>query len=427
MIQGGEPVASVVDRAAPGTDPHAPVALHARQGPLHGASRPNSDRREAVVLKEDTKVAGGTSVDTALDAPRQRSARWGPIPSLDGLRALAVLIVVVSHAGYGETIPGGLGVTIFFFLSGYLITTLLLDEREGTGQINIGHFYQRRAFRLLPSLFVTLLVAYVLVGLGRIQGGISWQGVGSQVFYFANYYSIFFDHGGTTPAGTGILWSLAVEEHFYIIFPLLMFAVLRVAGARRFLIGLFVALCVAALLWRSWLVTRPGFDELRTFYATDTRFDSILFGCILALWRNPARSQRDPTRAVMRRVDWLLCAGAAALLLATIMYREPHFRESWRYTLQGLALMPLFYYAILHPATGPFRLLNTRVLARIGVLSYGIYLIHYIVLELVSSSSDVQLPNSVRAALTLAIAIGFAVFLDRVIDPYFRRKRAALR
>ena len=213
----------------------------------------------------------------------------GPIPSLDGLRALAVLIVVVSHAGYGETVPGGLGVTIFFFLSGYLITTLILDEQGRHGTINVPHFYLRRAFRLLPPLFVTLAIAYSLVAVGWLDGGFSWQGLGSQIFYFANYYTIFIDEGGTTPAGTGILWSLAVEEHFYIVFPVLMFIMMRFANARRLLIGLFVGLCILALAWRVWLVSRPGFVEIRTYYSTDTRFDSILFGCLLALWRNPAR------------------------------------------------------------------------------------------------------------------------------------------
>ena len=92
----------------------------------------------------------------------------GNIPSLDGLRAISILIVLVSHAGYGSVVPGGLGVTIFFFLSGYLITTLLMDERERLGRIHIGKFYLRRVLRLFPPLLVTLAVAYSLVWLGRL-------------------------------------------------------------------------------------------------------------------------------------------------------------------------------------------------------------------------------------------------------------------
>src|SRR4029077_12459985 len=143
----------------------------------------------------------------------------GAIPSLDGLRAISILIVLVSHAGYGTVVPGGLGVTIFFFLSGYLITTLLLDENKRSGRINIGKFYLRRVFRLFPPLLVTLVIAYSLVALGLLDGGISWAGVLAQLLYFANYYGLFFDPGNTTAAGTGILWSLAVEEHFYMVYP----------------------------------------------------------------------------------------------------------------------------------------------------------------------------------------------------------------
>jgi peptidoglycan/LPS O-acetylase OafA/YrhL len=361
--------------------------------------------------------------------PRPARARFGSIPSLDGLRALAVLIVVVSHAGYGDVIPGGLGVTIFFFLSGYLITTLLLDEWNQKDAINVKHFYGRRAYRLLPSLFITLAISYFLVAIGGLGGGTSWRGLGSQLFYFANYFTIFFDHGGNVPNGTGILWSLAVEEHFYILFPLFMFAVLRfshgLANARRFLIGLFVFLCAAALLWRVWLVTRPGFVEIRTYYGTDTRFDSILFGVLLALCYNPARIPAVPEGAKMSTRVKLICAGGFALLLATILYRQPQFRESLRYSLQGIALLPIFFYAVRYPKSGPFKWLNMRVLVRIGVLSYGIYLIHDVVIS--ALPGDVHIPDWGRFVIAITVSIGFAALIDRFVDPYFRRRRAALR
>src|SRR5215468_3120666 len=163
----------------------------------------------------------------------QNPSENGVIPSLNGLRAISISIVLVAHAGYGSVIPGGLGVTIFFFLSGYLITTLLMDERERSGRIHIGKFYLRRAFRLFPPLLVTLAIAYSLVILGLLDGGISWAGVLSQLLYFANYYSLFFDPGNTTAAGTGILWSLAVEEHFYMIYPAVLVGLLALWLSRR--------------------------------------------------------------------------------------------------------------------------------------------------------------------------------------------------
>ena len=370
---------------------------------------------------------GGVATGTLPEAADARRAeRPGPIPSLDGLRAVAVLVVVVSHSGFGDVIPGGLGVTIFFFLSGYLITTLLLDESNAVGQINVGHFYLRRAYRLLPPLFVTLLVAYSLVGLGMLGGGTSVGGLSSQVFYFANYYSIFLDPGDGIPAGTGILWSLAVEEHFYIVYPVVMVVALRFSRARRGLIAGFTALCVLALLWRIWLVTRSDFNQLRTYYATDTRFDSILFGCLLALCKNPARLTTNHNRTTMRPIDWAWLGGGVVLLLTTLVYRDPEFRETFRYSVQGLALMPVFYYAVRFPTTGPFRLLNMSWVARVGVLSYGIYLIHHVILFAVGETIDLTIPPVGRLAIALTGSLMFAGALDRWVDPYFRRRRAAL-
>src|SRR5262245_57565060 len=143
------------------------------------------------------------------------------VPSLDGIRAISVLLVVLAHSGF-DAVPGGLGVTIFFFLSGYLITTLMLAEYERSGRISIPMFYARRMLRLMPPLLITLALAYGLTYFGALPGGITAAGLAAQLLYFANYYSLFVDPGGTIPNGTGILWSLAVEEHFYIVYPLLM-------------------------------------------------------------------------------------------------------------------------------------------------------------------------------------------------------------
>ena len=184
----------------------ATIASIARRllGPCRALSR--GGRRARGPLSSTRPIATAAS-------PWRRSKATvtdGVIPSLDGLRAISISIVLVSHAGYGSVVPGGLGVTIFFFLSGYLITTLLMDERERSGRIDIGKFYLRRAFRLFPPLLVSLVIAYSLVILGLLDGRISWAGVLAQLLYFANYYSLFFDPGNTTAAGTGILWSPAV-------------------------------------------------------------------------------------------------------------------------------------------------------------------------------------------------------------------------
>lgn len=355
------------------------------------------------------------------------------IPSLDGLRALSVLIVLTAHAGYGHLIPGGLGVTIFFFLSGYLITTLMLREHERTGTISIRDFYIRRVFRLLPPLLVTLTIAYALTFAGLLTGGISIKGLLAQILYFANYYAIFFDAGNTVPDGSGILWSLAVEEHFYIFYPaavLLLMAARRHAGSMA---TVFIVCCIGVLVWRLNLALQPDFKPERTYYATDTRIDSILYGCILALRFNPLRNgpvspgTRD-TSSSMSNSDWALFLGGALTLLVTLLVRDPLFRETVRYSLQGLALMPIFYYSIRHAANFPFTMLNNKYMAKIGVYSYSIYLIHHICIKAIETNfPSLTASQPVLVLATLAISILYAAAIDTYIDPYFRALRRRFR
>src|SRR5260370_13520959 len=128
------------------------------------------------------------------------------IPSLNGIRAISVLLVVSAHSGVGAIIPGGLGVTVFFFLSGYLITTLMLAESERLGNIAILSFYARRVFRLAPPLLITLAIAYGLTYSGLLQGQITLARLMAQLLYFAHYFSIFFDpRWEENPSGTRIL------------------------------------------------------------------------------------------------------------------------------------------------------------------------------------------------------------------------------
>ena len=187
------------------------------------------------------------------------SHRSEVIPSLDGLRAISVLLVVLGHSGLDAIVPGGLGVTIFFFLSGYLISTLMLAEHDKTGGINILHFYARRVFRLMPPLIVSLAIAYGLTYSGWLAGGITSKGLAAQLLYFANYYGLFYDPGNTVPDGTGILWSLAVEEHFYIFYPLLMALLLGAAFRPRTIGALLGIVCLSSSPGGFIWCTRPAF------------------------------------------------------------------------------------------------------------------------------------------------------------------------
>jgi peptidoglycan/LPS O-acetylase OafA/YrhL len=202
------------------------------------------------------------------------------IPSLNGIRAISVLLVVLAHSGFGTIVPGGLGVTIFFFLSGYLITTLMITESQRVGNIAILSFYARRIFRLAPALLITLTIAYGLTYFGLLPGRITLEGLTAQLLYFANYYTVFLDPSNSNlPAGTGPLWSLAVEEHFYIVFPLLMTSFMSNAWRPRTIAMVFFISCLVILAWRIHLVHSPEYFTDRTYLASDTRIDSIIYGC----------------------------------------------------------------------------------------------------------------------------------------------------
>ena len=368
----------------------------------------------------------GRNVDQTCEVPRRkdtaRSHSLEVIPSLDGLRAISVLIVVLAHSDLEALVPGGLGVTIFFFLSGYLITTLMLTEHQRTGGINILNFYTRRVFRLMPPLLISLAIAYALTYAGMLAGGITTKGLTAQLLYFANYYGLFFDPGNTIPDGTGILWSLAVEEHFYIVYPLLMTAMLGCAFRPRTIGALLGVGCLAVLVWRIHIVQSPHFVSDRTYYASDTRIDSIIFGCILAIVANP---KRQPSRSTaMSRVDWAVLAAAVGALLLTLLYRNVAFRETIRYDIQGIALMPLFYFAVRFADNRLFRKLNLPWMVTLGTYSYAIYLIHDVVIRSIVKDVPVLATKSfILFPAALVISIAYAAAIDRFVDPYFRQLR----
>lgn len=345
----------------------------------------------------------------------------GYIPSLDGIRALAVGLVFVAHAGFKHLVPGGLGVTIFFFLSGFLITTLLEKEYEDRGRINYKNFFLRRVFRLFPPLLTCLAVVYASSFAGIIDGGRSINGLFAQIFYLANYHQIF-KWPGAVPEGLGVLWSLAVEEHFYLFFPLTLAWLFRLLP-RRHVPNALMLVCGAVLAWRCYLVFVADVPESRTYYATDTRIDSILFGSILALTVNPVL--RVP-EAAMKKRDYAWLAASIGLLLFSLLYRSPQFRETFRYSVQGIALMPIFYLAVIRAEHPLFSWLNWAWMKKLGIYSYSIYLIHHVVLRALEDIPATASPT-ILIAVSLAISLVFAAAVDRFIDRYFARLRRSYR
>jgi peptidoglycan/LPS O-acetylase OafA/YrhL len=338
------------------------------------------------------------------------------IDSLDGIRGVAFLLVFFSHAGLRYIIPGGFGVTVFFVLSGYLITTLLRLEYDESGRIDLKAFYLRRTFRILPLFYVVMVAAVLLGWSGELSTGGYRQAVIYQALHWSNFYLI------THPAdavvgGTIVLWSLAVEEHFYLIFPLLYGYTRRhlsnTAQAR-----LLWGLCLVCLLWRCALIFGMHSNSVRTELGTDTRFDCLLFGAILAITANPAL---DAPRCFTRKHLKLLVPLSLACLLFTFLYRNEGFRYTLRFTLQAIALLPLFAYVILNRTSIAFRFLNSSIMVQIGVLSYALYLLHAVLLDWFSI--HMHAGKVAVDAIALATALLLAKFLQISVERPFQSLR----
>ncbi len=342
------------------------------------------------------------------------------IPSLDGIRAFSFGVVFLAHAGLGQWIPGGFGVTVFFFLSGYLITTLLRLEAAKKGTVSLRSFYLRRALRILPPFYLVLAIALALTFASILPGPLQPGAVLSQALYFANYWIIGHGAGGQA-SGTGVYWSLAVEEHFYLLFPLLYLFFLRRRLSPKSQALLIWSLCAAILVWRCVLVYVLHSSPDRTFMASDTRVDSILFGCALAVYGNPILDTvRRVPEAIWKRV--LLPLGIAAILGSPFLDHQA--RESVRYSLQGLALYPIFVAAIRWPQWLPFKILNLRSVKFVGVLSYSLYLLHQVVIYAIYQQTEE--PTVLKGAVAFVIALAAAWVIYEVVEKPSARLRRRL-
>ncbi len=328
--------------------------------------------------------------------PRQpdsdhRSAfpRLGHRPALDGVRGLAILGVLVVHTntfgGWPNLIPGGhLGVVVFFVLSGFLITTLLLEEYEATGNISLRGFYLRRAARLLPALLL-LLPFHALVWGFRVSPTEVALSILPVVLYVSNIVRA----NAMIPLyGTSWTWSLAVEEQFYMGWPPL----LRWLLSKRWGLWIPMLACLAVIIFscsfRAVYANEPLWHGY-LYYATESRIDGLAFGCLaaLVLWQ-VTRHPIDPHTRLGAAVQWCLrlpggtrwleIAGWLGLIWLGYSYRvyDNHLNEtfSFAFPTAALAAVMVVLAVVTRPTGWLARLLSNRVLVRFGMLSYGLYL-----------------------------------------------------
>jgi peptidoglycan/LPS O-acetylase OafA/YrhL len=390
-----------------------------------------------------TSIAEDSAMPTrAITRPTSRPVGQGRadisrvpyLPGLDGMRALAVVAVMVYHAN-PSWLPGGfLGVEVFFVISGYLITLLLIAEKERTYAIDMRQFWVRRARRLLPALFTMLIALTIWAALferdvlGKLRGDVI-----SAVLYVANWYQIWTGAGYTASndfAPLRHLWSLAVEEQFYLIWPLVMFALLRggtrrIADVSRYLVLGAVAITVAtAVLYHPgpvgtpevtpeayWTIFGREISKIDALYlSTITRASGLLLGAAFAMVWRPVAMMRGPLGSKGRLLDGVALVGFVALAaMSWWMYLlDPEGGNPWLFRggffLCGVATL-MMVAAVTHQHALTPRLLSTPVLLWIGTRSYGLYLYHWPIYQLIRDIAGNRLRWHEFALAMVATAI----------------------
>lgn len=307
------------------------------------------------------------------------------ISGIDGLRAIAVLAVIAYHLQLPIAKGGLLGVTIFFVISGFLITRILITEIESTGTIDLKNFWIRRIRRLLPAI-LTMAVALIFVSVvfNRVIFTKACSDLLSAVFCYNNWWQIFnnvsyFENAGS-PSPFTHCWSLAIEAQFYLIYPLILLILSRFKERKKIFLWVTIALAfVSAVLM--WGMFNPSQDPSRVYYGTDTRVFSLLFGSLLAMI-TVYMNNIIPIIPVVREA-----IGAAALIGLFCMIVMINGYSSFLYRggqILASVLAVAVIYALLNPKSILGKLLSLPFFRWIGERSYGIYLWHYPIILLIS-------------------------------------------
>lgn len=365
---------------------------------------------------------------------------------LDGIRALSVVLIMYFHFVGAEHFPGGvIAVEVFFGLSGFLITNLLLDEQHRDGAVSLRGFYLRRVLRLFPAMY-TLLGVYFLAALvvGR-KYPIVWAELGSAALYS---YHLFLGFVGfpteDSPRVMLHLWTLSVEEWFYFFWPLTLIVALRTVRRQQVLLG---ACAVFVVFWMSVRLASPhfgvnwldpegnpfqtatvGYPGQVLFRFSAMRFDMLVMGCLLAVLRRRWYRQSDPAAAAPSRalgIAAFVGSGmfvAVLLLAGTVPFFAPFTSVGYQLAMVGVAVMILWIHR--HPSGAVATVFNHPVMVWIGKRSYGLYLWHE-VLNVLTPGAAGKVQVAVRTAFLFLASAGVAELSWRFVEsPFLRRKDA---
>jgi peptidoglycan/LPS O-acetylase OafA/YrhL len=359
------------------------------------------------------------------------------LPGLDGLRAIAVVGVLLYHAGV-RAVPGGfLGVDIFFVISGFLITSILLGEAQRDGRLSLRRFYARRARRLLPALAAMLVVATAFMArfhpgdLAQARGDIAAAtGYVSNLWYVLHHRSYFAAAGRPEPLQH--LWSLAVEEQFYLIWPLLLAILLTVRARLRVITVVALSGALASALWMRSLAIKGNVpfdtDSSRVYFGTDTHASALLLGAAAAavmagVANRRARSGRRMPGALRAAIDLVGLAGVGVLVLA--MHEVGYYTTPGLYR-GGFLLIAAIGVIVVAIASAPGgwlgRVLDVAPMRVIGARSYGLYLWHWPVFVYTRPGLDWPLHGTAALAARLAVTAALSELSFRLVESPLRRR-----
>ena len=398
--------------------------------------------REPAATRNRSRTAAGAQTRTAghAAATPQPNRRKGAapakamrtpsryIPALDGLRALAVLAVIAYHMGVPWASGGLLGVTVFFVLSGYLITSLLLIELDDTGRINLPQFWLRRIRRLFPAIvFVVFGTAALCVVFDHSLLTKLREDMWAALCWVTNWWYIFhdvsyFDALGA-PSPLTHFWSLAIEEQFYLFWPLILFVAHKLGAKRKVMANATLAVALLSALEMA-LLYDPLADPSRVYYGTDTRAFSLLIGAWLAyVWPSHllgAKRSVQLAPPVKRALDGVGLVALAALLVMIVLADgfSPFLYRGG--LLLASALTAVVIAVMVHPASLLGRIAGTAPLVWIGKRSYGIYLWHYPLLLLMNPGNSMAQAPWWALLLQMLVIFAVAAFSYRFIEEPFR-------
>ena len=351
------------------------------------------------------------------------------LPGLDGLRGIAVLAVIIYHADVSLLVGGFLGVDVFFVLSGFLITSLLIDELTRTNTVDRARFYIRRIRRLMPALFLVLFFSVLVSGLFvldaayHVRRDLPWA-----ITFVLNWSYLFFEQSYfvniSRPPLLQHLWSLSVEEQFYVVWPIMLIGLYKVKiGNLAPRVKIFIASSVLAIASTAWMIhlsVANGFpipnDPSRVYFGTDTHAMGLLVGCATAaLWRSERLNERlTPDRATAMN-------GLGLFSIAGLAYFFLYVSELNEFLYRGGFLILSIFTAILvvvaaHPGLKFGQRLGNPVLKWFGDRSYGIYLWHWPIFVLMRSGIDIQWPDPIAFVVKIAIVLVIADMSYRFVE-----------